>query len=121
MLPGFENIPGLSARAAERAHLFVLLINAHTGEERIKSPEIEKRLELCGSEVRAIVSYLRCQSFPIGSDTNGYFLATKPEEIEQTIEQLEGRAKKIMVCVNGLKQWRNLKTTGASAQMDMKL
>ena len=71
---------------------------------RITSREIGSLTNLKGSEIRKIVNESRSQFIPIASDGNGYFIATKPEELNHTIAQINSRIHKMIKAREGLKK-----------------
>lgn len=55
-------------------------------------------------EVRALVSHLRVvEGAPIASQGNGYFWATKPEEMDETIEHIEKRLTRLRRVLRSLR------------------
>lgn len=71
---------------------------------RITSGEIGKLTNLKGSDIRRIINESRSKFIPIASDSNGYFIATEPEELNHTIAQLNSRIHKMIVAREGLKK-----------------
>ena len=73
---------------------------------RVTSPVIEADLGISGVQVRALVSWMRCQGrrdiSRIGSDGNGYWWATTREDIRPTIEHVEQRARKLYQVRDGM-------------------
>ncbi len=63
--------------------------------QRVKSSVIERKLNLTGSEVRAIIAHLRLQGHPVGSDGRGYFWAVSPRDLQATIDHFAGREEKL--------------------------
>jgi hypothetical protein len=102
-LPGFD-IKGYTARARAKTADVLHDIEQYTRGRCIKSYKLERSHGLQGVEIRAIVSYLRQHCYAIGSSGGGYFMIKNLEEIEQTIEQLKGRAAKMLMAANGLER-----------------
>ena len=71
---------------------------------RITSGEIGKLTNLKGSEIRRIVNENRSKFIPIASDSDGYFIATEPAELNHTIAQLNSRIHKMIQAREGLKK-----------------
>lgn len=77
----------------------------HKGENsRITSVEIGAVTNLSGAEIRRIINESRSNFVPIASDSNGYFIATQPNELDHTIAQLNSRIHKMIVAREGLKK-----------------
>lgn len=102
---------GLSATSAALLDKFLdSLIKNHTGRNRaIKSVKIEDALEISGSAVRGMVSYLRAGDATVGraprpicSDSTGYWFAAAPEEIASTLAHLRQRRNQIDRVIAGL-------------------
>lgn len=70
---------------------------------RIKSGEISRKLGIEGSTIRALVNELRKDGVPIASDSDGYYIAEKPDELDHTIAQLNSRIHKMIQAREGLK------------------
>lgn len=67
-----------------------------------KSYEIEKALHMSGNDLRKQVSRLRKCNVPIASNSDGYFYATNPGEIYDTIRQLERMKRGLENSIDGL-------------------
>ena len=64
-------------------------------------------------EVRALVSHLRvAEGAPIASQGNGYFWATKPEELDATIEHVENRLARLRRVARSLRNVQLEMSTG---------
>lgn len=80
----------------------------HSGEHNaVVSKIIEKKFNIKGSEVRALVNELRCQGVPICSSSKGYFYATSWDEVESTLNHLNSRIVKIVEARDGMKNILN--------------
>lgn len=71
---------------------------------RITSGEIHALTKLSGATVRKIVNECRSKFVPIASDSNGYFIATSPDELDHTIAQLNSRIHMMIKAREGLKK-----------------
>ena len=71
---------------------------------RITSSEIGRLTNLNGAEIRKMVNESRSKFVPIASDSNGYYIATEPEELNHTIAQLNSRIHKMIKAREGLKK-----------------
>ncbi len=75
---------------------------------RITSTEIKKLTNVGGVTIRKIVNKSRANFVPIASDSNGYFIAEQPEELEHTIAQINSRIHKMIKAREGLKKAQKL-------------
>ena len=73
-------------------------------QNRITSTEIERAANIHGSTIRNIVNNLRANFVPIASDSNGYFIAENPDELNHTIAQINSRIHKMIKAREGLKK-----------------
>ena len=71
---------------------------------RITSSEIGELTNLSGATIRKIVNESRSKFVPIASDSNGYFIATEPAELNHTIAQLNSRIHMMIKAREGLKK-----------------
>lgn len=79
------------------------ILNSETSmEEPIKSKTIENRTGLRGFELREIIHELRLSGHPIGSTSDGYFIAKSKWELDHTIAQLKSRGSKIFEVADAL-------------------
>ena len=77
----------------------------HVGKNKVVfSKELEHILHCKGADIRSMVNELRCKGVPICSCSQGYFLASNVEDINETIAHLHGRIKKIQAAIDGLNQ-----------------
>ena len=74
------------------------------GTNRITSNEIRDLTNLNGAAIRKIVNESRSKFVPIASDSNGYFIATEPAELNHTIAQLNSRIHMMIKAREGLKK-----------------
>ncbi len=74
-----------------------------TMEKPVKSNELQVRFHIPGTTIRAIVHYLRTvEHIPIGSGSDGYFLARSIGEIQHTVKQLKSRANEMSKAADGI-------------------
>ena len=71
-------------------------------ESAASSRELEAAFHVKGTELRRAVNRLRCNGYPICSNSTGYFYAARQSEIRATIAQLTKRISKITAARNGL-------------------
>ena len=71
-------------------------------ESAASSKELEAALHVKGVELRRAVNRLRCNGYPICSNSTGYFYAARQSEIKATVAQLTKRISKITAARNGL-------------------
>lgn len=83
--------------------LFEYLQKNHTGRKNAASGKtLEAVFNLNGKEIRKCVNTLRCDGFPVCSDTVGYYFAATQDEVDATIAQLNSRITQISNAKNGL-------------------
>ena len=75
---------------------------------RITSSKISQLTNVKGSTMRQIVNDSRANFMPIASDSNGYFIAETPEELDHTIAQINSRIHKMIQAREGLKKAQRL-------------
>lgn len=81
---------------------FYWLMKHTTKTQPLLSAEIEDKLHTSGVTVRKLVRELRRRSFPIASNTNGYFWAKNIGELQPTIDHLKARAEDEITTANFL-------------------
>ena len=89
-----------------RADILVLIPKGENN--RITSTELSRLTHITDSTIRQIVNESRANFTPIGSDSGGYFMATKPEELDHTIAQINSRIHKMIQAREGLKKAQRL-------------
>lgn len=89
-----------------RADIIVLIPKGENN--RITSTELSRLTHITDSTIRQIVNESRANFTPIGSDSGGYFMATKPEELDHTIAQINSRIHKMIQAREGLKKAQRL-------------
>jgi len=119
---------GLSSAAAAIVDRFLrTLKDMHTGRDKaVRSGEIESGLEIPGTTVRAMVSYLRTGDQkegrppePICSDSSGYWYAEDPEDINKTMSHIRERRNQLNRVLSGLYQARENLITAAKPSRQM--
>lgn len=76
--------------------------NCRGQENAVTSKILEDIFGCKGSDIRHTVNDLRRSGVPICSGRNGYYYATRKNEITATIAHLEGRMAKIKAAQSGL-------------------
>ena len=114
-LPGFENFNGLTGRALAAKDVFLRRIKLRTPDNPVKSKLIEKGLGINGSEVRALVSLLRCNGEPIGSGGDGYYWCATVDELDPTLDHIAGRISRLQSVWAGLMTARSMINRGKEA------
>lgn len=69
---------------------------------RISSVELERALNLSGSDLRKLVNRLRRKGVPVASDRSGYFYAATAGEVYTTIRQLRQMVSGLEKAIAGL-------------------
>ena len=83
--------------------LIAYLKGAFKGRNKtIKSAELERAMEMSGTDLRKLVNKLRRKSIPICSGADGYFYAKTAGDILRTIRQLKVMIKGLQAAVDGL-------------------
>lgn len=84
--------------------LIAYLKGAFKGRRRtIKSAELERAMEMSGTDLRKLVNKLRRKSVPICSGADGYFYAKTAGDILRTIRKLKVMIKGLQAAVDA---WR---------------
>lgn len=102
---GFDLAPRLIMEASKvEGHLAQgLAFGTITAEKPIASdPLCLAAGGLAGSELRAIVNYLRRRRVPIASNGHGYFMARDWRELVDTMAQLKSRISGVQAALTGL-------------------
>ena len=68
----------------------------------IKSAELERAMEMSGTDLRKLVNKLRRKAIPICSGRDGYFYAVTAGEVYTTIRQLRQMACGLEKAIAGL-------------------
>lgn len=69
---------------------------------RVSGAELERVLDISGTDLRKLVNRLRRRGVPIGSDRNGYFYAVTAGEVYTTIRQLRQMVSGLEKAIAGL-------------------
>ena len=86
----------------------IIVLIPKGASKRITSAEIGQLTSLKGAAIRQIINNSRANFIPIASDSNGYFLAETPEELNHTIAQINSRIHKMIEAREGLKKAQRL-------------
>jgi len=101
-------MPFFGNAAPERKHmreekLIAYLKGAFKGRQRtIKSAELERAMDMSGTDLRKLVNKLRRKAVPICSGRDGYFYARTAGDIVRTIRQLKIMIRGLQAAVDGL-------------------
>ena len=71
---------------------------------RVSGAELERVLDVSGTELRKLVNRLRRKGVPIASDRSGYFYARTAGEVYATIRQLRKMVSGLEAAIRGLEQ-----------------
>lgn len=92
-----------------------LLETWHRGEENaIKSQVIERRMQLNGIHIRAIMNHLNVRGVWVVSSNHGYFFAIRESEKEAYLHNLDSRIRGIQNRRDGL----TTRSRGTLAEME---
>lgn len=67
-----------------------------------RSKELERDLDLSGTDLRKLVSILRQDKIPIASSREGYFYAQNAAEVYSTIRHLNAMKRGLEAAIRGL-------------------
>jgi biotin operon repressor len=85
--------------------LVVYLKNYCYGREKaVRSAELERILDISGTDLRKLINRLRRKGVPIGSCPEGYYYARTAGEVYSTIRQLRGMVNGLEAAIHGLEQ-----------------
>lgn len=73
----------------------------------VKSGVICELFNLKKENLRAVVNHLRSEGYPVCSSCRRYWYSEKPEDIDKTLNHLEGRISGMMRAITGLKRIRS--------------
>ena len=68
----------------------------------VKSVELERSLNMSGTDLRKLINKLRRKAVPICSSRDGYFYAKTAGDIVRTIRKLEIMIQGLQAAINGL-------------------
>jgi transcription initiation factor IIE alpha subunit len=86
----------------------IILLIPKGESNRITSTEISQLTNIKGSTIRQIINASRANFIPIASDSDGYFIAETPDELDHTIAQINSRIHKMIQAREGLKKAQRL-------------
>ncbi len=69
---------------------------------RVSGSDLERALNISGTDLRKLVNRLRRQGVPIASDRQGYFYAATAGEVYTTIRQLQQMVNGLQKAIAGL-------------------
>ena len=105
MLTGFEAVSvELTPKLKKKAITILENLEKYTSANPVKSNAIEKGMKMQGTQVRACISWLRCNEYLIGSDQNGYYKIQTTKELEDTQAQIRERIQKLLAVYYGLER-----------------
>lgn len=101
--------------------LIAYLKGGFKGRQRtIKSAELERAMDMSGTDLRKLVNKLRRKAVPICSGRDGYFYARTAGDIVRTIRALRVMIKGLQAAVDGLlaalDKFEEVGTSGESRQ-----
>lgn len=107
MLTGFESVSvELTPKLKTKAIVILENLEKYTSAMPVKSQVIEKGMKMQGTQVRACISWLRCNEYLIGSNQNGYYKIQTQKELEETQAQIKERIQKLLAVYYGLERGR---------------
>ncbi len=68
----------------------------------VKGAELERTLNISGTDLRKLVNVLRRKGIPIGSSRKGYFYARTAGDVYSTIRQLRLMVRGLEAAIRGL-------------------
>ena len=71
---------------------------------RVSGSDLERALNISGTDLRKLVNRLRRQGVPIASDRQGYFYAATAGEVYTTIRQLQQMVNGLQKAIAGLER-----------------
>ena len=69
---------------------------------RVSGSDLERALNISGTDLRKLVNRLRRQGVPLASDRQGYFYAATAGEVYTTIRQLQQMVNGLQKAIAGL-------------------
>ncbi len=73
------------------------------GKQRaVKSADLERALNISGTNLRKLVNRQRQDSIPIGSSRDGYFYCSTAGEVYETVQNLQIMEQGIRAAIQGL-------------------
>jgi hypothetical protein len=103
MLTGFESVAiELTPKMKKKAMVIYDGLQKYTSDNPVKSSKIEQGMKMQGTEVRACISWLRCNEYLVGSHQKGYFIIRSTKELEDSKAQIKERIQKLLAVYYGL-------------------
>ena len=96
--------PGVTERDLPTIKQLHLLLAGCTDGTKIHAREIEEKLGISETKLRAICNALRCNAVPVCSSSQGYWMAISADDLHETIQHLEQRIRSMSEAVYGLKK-----------------
>lgn len=73
-------------------------------KNRIKSRDLCLMTEANSSQIRSAVNAARKEGIPIGSDSEGYFVALSPQDLAHSLRHMRSRIREIEMAMVGLEK-----------------
>lgn len=118
MIQGFEEqTQPLTAKEQQLIQPFIAGLRTKVGKQNaVTSDQIAAGIKMyCGVKVdgpriRKIINYIRLNGLVPGlmASSEGYYIATKPEELDEYIESLKGRITAISAVYSSIKKQKEL-------------
>jgi hypothetical protein len=114
MIKNFEKITSeLTDKEKELVHPIIEGFKRYTKENPIKAQDVVLRFnsyrnsrDLTEPRLRKIVNFIRTNGMlPLIATSNGYYVSTDPQEIQDQIKSLIQRSNAILNCANGLQKF----------------
>jgi len=87
----------------KQEQLIACLKSVRGGRRRaVKGAELERTLDVSGTDLRKLVNRLRRKGVPIGSSREGYFYARTAGDVYSTIRQLRLMVRGLEAAIRGL-------------------
>ena len=87
--------------------LLAEILNFQGSTHRYGVGSFSELFNLKKENLRAVVNHLRSEGYPVCSSYCGYWYSEKPEDIDKTLNHLEGRISGMMRAITGLKRIRS--------------
>lgn len=79
-----------------------IMTHSDGGEQPICGAEIGRAFKVSGVEVRRLINTARSNGDPICSNGKGYYIAKDSEELQRTIDSIQGRINSMSEAVAGM-------------------
>lgn len=87
------------------------IIKGHPESGPVYSEQLECMFQINGPALRDIIRELRRDGHPIANSHAGYYYARSFEQIKDTVDDLEGRARSLLTTANKLRKSFNIQPT----------